>query len=128
VLLLFVLVRGHADLLGWALGAGAVAYGVSLVVHGSGIDDAAPLVAAGLLLCGELAAWSLDERPHIPAAGGLVAGRAAAVAALVSVGFGAAALVVALAAAPAGRGLGWTIAGAAAAVAAVALSARLSRT
>jgi len=127
VLLLFVLVRGDADLLGWPLCVGAIAYVLSLLVHGSGIDEAAPLVAAALLLCGELASWSLDERTHIPAARGLVASRAAALAALVGAGLGAGALVVALAAAPLGRGLAWTIAGAAAAVAAVALAGRLSR-
>ena len=82
VFLLFVLVRGHADLLGWALGAGTIAYAVALLVHGSAIDEGAPLVAAGLLLCGELAAWSVDERFHVPVARGLgwtIAGAAAAV-------------------------------------------------
>lgn len=127
VFLLFVLVRGHAELLGLALGAGTITYAVALLVHGSAIDEGAPLVAAGLLLCGELAAWSVDERLQVAAAHGLHAARAAAVAALVVVGLAAAALVVALAAAPVGRGLGWTIAGAAAAVGAVAVAARLSR-
>jgi hypothetical protein len=127
VLLLFGLVRGHAELLGWALAAGALAYALALLVHGAEVDEGAPLVATGLLLCGELAAWSLDERFHVTRARGLLMARALGVGVLALVGLGAAALVVALAAAPVGHGLAWTVAGAAAAVGAIAVAARLSR-
>jgi hypothetical protein len=127
VLLLFVLVRGHDDLLGWALGLGAGAYVLSLLVHGASVDEAAPLVAVVLLVCGELAAWSLDERGHIACERGLQATRAIALAGLALCALGAATLVVALAAVSVGRGLGWTVAGAAAAVLVVALAARWSR-
>ena len=41
-LLAFVLVRGHDDLLGWALALGGIAYAVALVVHGTHVDEAAP--------------------------------------------------------------------------------------
>ncbi len=127
VLLAFVLVRRHDDLLGWALALGAVAYTVALVVHGSQVDEAAPLVGAGLLLSGELATWSLDEQWPIAAEHGLAGARAAALAGLVLGGLAAATLVVALAAAPVGGGLTWTVFGAVAAVLVLALAARLSR-
>jgi hypothetical protein len=122
-----VLVRGHDDLLGWALALAGIAYAVALVVHGTHVDEAAPLVGAGLLVCGELAAWSLDERWAIAGARGLLAARAGAVAVLTLAGLGAAALVVSLAASPAGNGLVWTLFGSAAAVLVVAVAAVLSR-
>ena len=108
-------------------GLGAGAYVLSLLVHGASVDEAAPLVAVVLLVCGELAAWSLDERGHIACERGLQATRAIALAGLALCALGAATLVVALAAVSVGRGLGWTVAGAAAAVLVVALAARLSR-
>jgi hypothetical protein len=126
-LLAFVLVRGHDDLLGWALALGGIAYAVALVVHGTHVDEAAPLIGAGLLVCGELATWSLDERWSIAGARGLAAARAGAVAVLGLAGLAAAALVVSLAAAPAGNGLVWTLFGSAAAVLVVAVAAVLSR-
>jgi hypothetical protein len=127
VLLVFVLVRGHDDLLGWALALAGVAYAVALVVHGTHVDEAAPLIGAGLLLCGELATWSLDERRSIAGARGLLAARAGAVAVLALAGLAAGALVVSLAAAPTGNGLAWTLFGSAAAVLVVAVAAVLSR-
>ncbi len=127
VLLVFVLVRGHDDLLGWALALGGIAYTVALVVHGTHVDEAAPLIGGGLLLCGELATWSLDERWSIAGARGLLAARAGAVAVLALAGLAAAALVVSLAAVPAGNGLVWTLFGSAAAVLVVAVAALLSR-
>jgi hypothetical protein len=127
VLLAFVLVRGHDDLLGWALAVAGIAYTLAIVVHGTHVDEAAPLIGAGLLLCGELATWSLDERWRIAAERGLTLARTSAVAGLGLAGLAAGALVVSLAAAPVGRGLGWTVLGAAAAVAVVGVSARLSR-
>ena len=126
-LLAFVLVRGHDDLLGWALALGGIAYAVALVVHGTHVDEAAPLIGAGLLVCGELATWSLDERWSIAGARRLAAARAGAIAVLTLAGLAAAALVVSLAAAPAGNGLVWTLFGSAAAVLVVAVAAVLSR-
>jgi hypothetical protein len=124
--LAFVLVRGLDGLLPWALAALGAAYAVSLVLHGSGVDGAAPLVAAGLLVCGELAAWSLDERHGIAAERPVWLARAWALAALVAASVAAAGLVVALSLAP-GNGLAWTVAGSAAAVLAVGLAVRLGR-
>lgn len=127
VLLLAVLRRADVDLLAWPLGLLAAAYGVAVVVHGSGVDEGAPLVALGIFLSGELASWSMDERFAISAEHAVVAGRALALGVLSLAGLGAAALVVALTATSAGGGLAWTIAGSVAAVAAVALGVGLAR-
>ena len=51
-----VLLRGVQELLSWSLVVLAGAYAVSIGVHGGSVDEAVPLVAVGLLLCGELAA------------------------------------------------------------------------
>lgn len=127
VLLLVVLVRGVHDLLAWALGMLAAAYVVSLLVHGGAVDERSPLVAVALLLCGELAVWSLDERWRIAAEGPVVRRRAVGLALLAAAGLTAAAAVVAVAAAPPGRGLAWTTLGAAAAVCAVAAGIAVGR-
>jgi len=125
--LALVLVKAADDLLSWALALVGVAYALALLTRGAGVDETAPLVGAGLLLCGELATWSLDERWHVRAERALVLGRAAAVAALVVAGLAAAAIVVALAAVPTGAGLAWTVAGALAAALVLGLAARLAR-
>ena len=127
VLLLFALLRRAGDAVPWAVVLLGGTYAIPLFVHGNGIDEGAPLVGAGLLLCSELAAWSFDERWRIKAERAVVVARGTAVALLVLAGLGAAALVLALAAAPIGGGLGWTVLGAAAAVVVVGLAARLSR-
>jgi hypothetical protein len=126
VLLAFVLLRKLVDLLPWAVILLGGAYTVSLVLHGSGVDGGAPLVAAGLLLCAELAAWSIDEQFAIPAERSVVLARASALGALVLVSLVVATLVVALSLVPA-SGLAWTMLGAAAAVGVVWLAVRLAR-
>jgi hypothetical protein len=126
VLLAFVLVRRMDELLPWALILLGIAYTVALVVHGSGVDGGAPLVAAGLLLCSELAVWSLDEQHPIAAERAVVVGRATALGVLVAVSTAAAALVVAASLAP-GSGLAWTVLGATASVLVVGLAVRLAR-
>ena len=127
LLLALVLVRRMDDLLPWALAVLGIAYTVSLFVHGSAVDEAAPLVAAGLLLCGELAVWSLEERHAIAAEREVVLRRAFALAALVLAGAAAAAAVIASAASSAGGGLAWTALGSAAAVLVVGVAALLVR-
>jgi len=127
VLLLFVLVRIWEEVLPWSLLLLGAAYAIGIAARGGLLDEAAPLVGAGLLLCSELATWSLDERVRIDAERAVVLSRAAAVVALSIAGLFAAALAVALAATNIGRGLGWTVLGAAAAVTVVALAVRLSR-
>jgi hypothetical protein len=126
-LLVLVLWRGMDEFLPWSLISLGIAYTVSLLVHGGGVDGAAPLVAAGLLACAELAVWSLDERYPVAAERRVVTARLWALAALVGAGLAAAALVVALSAAPAGAGVAWTVLGAAAAVLVVAVASRLVR-
>ena len=127
VLLLFARLRRVDDALPWAIVLLGGAYAIPLFVRGNGIDEGAPLVGAGLLLCSELAVWSFDERWRIRAERAVVIARGTAVALLVLAGLGASALVLALAAAPIGGGLAWTVLGAAAAVIVVGLAARLSR-
>jgi hypothetical protein len=126
VLLAFVLVRKLDDLLPWSVISLGIAYTVSLVLRGSGVDGGAPLVAAALLLSAELAAWSIDEQFAIPAERAVVVARASALAALVLGSLVVATLVVALSLAPA-SGLAWTALGAAAAVGVVGLAVRLAR-
>jgi hypothetical protein len=127
LMLCFVLARRWYELLPWALLLLAVAYGIAIAARGGEIDEAAPLVGAGLLLCSELAAWSIDERFAIAAERAVVVSRAFAVALLTLAGLAVSATVVALAAVPIGGGLGWTFLGAAAAVLVVALAVRLAR-
>ena len=126
MLLLSVLVRGVVAPLPWAVVLLGIAYTVSLVLHGSGIDGGAPLVAVGALLSAELAAWSIDEQFAMPAERAVVLARASALGALVLGSLAVATLVVALSLVPAG-GLAWTVLGAAAAVGVVGLAVRLAR-
>lgn len=127
VLLLYALLFRADDVMPWPIVLLGIAYAIPLFVRGSGIDEGAPLVGAGLLLCSELAAWSFDERWRIAAERALVVARGMAVALLVLAALGASGLVLALAAAPIGGGLAWTALGAAAAVGVVGLAARLGR-
>jgi len=126
LLLAFVLVRRMDELLPWALIPLGIAYTLSLVLHGAAVDGGAPLVAAGLLVCAELAAWSLDEQYAIAAERAVWVARATALGALVAVSLAASVLVVALSLAP-GSGLGWTVLGAAASVLVVGVAVRLVR-
>ena len=124
--LVAVLVFGQR-LLGAALALGGATFVVGAVGSGRSLDATAPLVAVLLLLCGELAGWSLDARLRMPADPALAWRRGAATAVLALVSLGAATLVVALSAAPVGHGLAWTAIGAAAAVAVAALGVTLAR-
>lgn len=126
LLLLMALARDLRPL-GAALAIGGATYVLAIVAAGRHIDATAPLVAVLLLLCGELSAWSLDERWRIPAGGGLGRRRAVAVGALALLGLGAATLAVALGAVPPGHGLLWTAAGAIAAVGAAGTGVWLAR-
>jgi hypothetical protein len=98
-----------------------------LVVDHPAIDPAAPLIAVLLLLSGELAAWSLDERWPIDEDRRLFRRRAVAVGVLSLAGLFLATLAIALNAAPATHGLHWTILGAIAAVAAAGTAMTLVR-
>jgi hypothetical protein len=102
--------------LGAALFLAGATYVAAVAVAGGGADASAPLVAVLLLLCGELAAWSVDERFDIRAEPEVAWRRVMAVSTLALAGLAGATLVVALSAVPPSHGLGWTVLGAAAAV------------
>jgi hypothetical protein len=127
LLLVVALVFGARSGLGPALWIAGASYVVAVTVTGQRIDPAAPLVAVLLLLCGELSAWSLDERWPIRADETLVWRRGAAVMLLALTGLAAATLVVALSTVPASHGLAWTLAGAIAAVAAAGTGVLVAR-
>jgi hypothetical protein len=124
--LLFALVRGGA-LLGLALWLAGATYVAGIVAAGRSVDATAPVVALLLLLCGELAAWSLDERLPIRAGDLLAWRRGAALGGLAVAGLVFSALILALSAVPAGHGLFWTALGAAAAVGAAGTAVALAR-
>ena len=124
--LLFALVRGGA-LLGLALWLAGATYVAGIVSAGHAVDAIAPVVALLLLLCGELAAWSLDRRPRILAGDLLEWRRGAALGGLALAGLVVSTLIVALSAVPSGHGLFWTALGAAAAVAAAGTAIALAR-
>jgi hypothetical protein len=127
VLLVYALMRANAAVVASPVALLGVAYAIALIVHGSGVDDAAPLVAVALFLCAELASWSIDERLRIPAERKVVAARALALGGLALASLAIASLAVALAAAPAGSGLAWTVLGAASAVAVVWVAVSFAR-
>jgi hypothetical protein len=109
----------------WLGGATYVAFAVSTEHHR--VEPTAPLVAVLLLLCGELATWSIEERRRIRVDASLVWRRGAGVFALALTSLIAATLVVALSAVPSSHGLGLTVAGAAAAVAAACIGMGVAR-
>jgi hypothetical protein len=115
VVLVIALVFGGRGL-GAALFLGGATYVTAVAAAGTGVDGSAPLVAALLLLCGELSVWSVDERLGIRSTAELAWRRGAGIAVLGLAGLAVAALVVALSAVPTSHGLGWTVLGAAAAL------------
>ncbi|HET7567427.1 MAG TPA: hypothetical protein VFJ91_05505 [Gaiellaceae bacterium] len=127
LLLVVVLWKSWTELLSWSLATLGGAYAATLFVNTARVDEGAPLLGAGLLLCGELAALSLEGRWRIHAEVGVLRGRLLALAVLLLAGLAAAAAVVAAAGAGAGRGLAWTTLGAAAVVAVVGTAVALLR-
>jgi hypothetical protein len=124
-LIVALMYRGRG--LGVALWLGGGTY-VAFVVHVEHhVDPTAPIVAVLLLISGELAAWSLDERWRIRADPQLAWRRSAALAALALAGLAVSALLVALSAVPSSHGLLWTVAGAAAAVGAAGTGVLVAR-
>jgi hypothetical protein len=115
VLLLVALAFGGRGL-GLALFLAGGTYVGAVAAHGHEIDGRAPLVAVLLLLCGELTAWSADERWEIRADRHFAWRRGGAVAVLAFAGLVLATLVVSLSAVPPSHGLVLTVIGAAAAV------------
>jgi hypothetical protein len=114
LLLVALVFRGRG--LGAALFLGGATYVAAVAAAGDRVDASAPLVAVLLLLCGELSAWSVDERLEIRTEAEPAWRRSSAVATLAIAGLAVAALVVAMSAVPSNHGLAWTVLGAAAAV------------
>jgi hypothetical protein len=127
LLLGLVLARGLDELLGSALLLLAAAYVLGLLVGHHSLDDAAPLVGAALLLCAELATWSLELRFRVALEPALRFQRVRAVGLLVFAGLAAASLVLVVAATSIGGGLAWAMLGSAAAVGTIALAAFVRR-
>ena len=127
MLLLLVALFLDTRALGLSLWLGGATYVAFLVAYHPGIDAGAPLMAVLLLLCGELAAWSRDERLRMRRDPLLVRRRAMAVGALALGGLAIATLAVALTATPPAHGLPWTLLGAVAAVAAAGTGILLAR-
>jgi hypothetical protein len=92
-------------------------YGVELAIADAPLDAAAPAVVAALLLCTELAYWSLEERTRWRGDAGDGLRRVAVVALLGVAAFLVAGLLLALVDAVRARGLALDLLGAAAAAA-----------
>lgn len=126
LLLAAALVLGGRGL-GLALLFAGGTYVGAVASAGNGLDATAPLVALLLLVCGELSAWSVDERWGIRGDAQLAWRRGGAVAVVALAGLAVAALIVALSAVPSNHGLAWTVAGAAAAVGAAGTGILVAR-
>ena len=114
VLVVALAFRGRG--LGVGLFLGGATYVTAVAASGPGIDASAPLVGVLLLVCGELSAWSADERLGIRPTPDLAWRRGVGIAVLGLAGLAVAALLVSLSAVPSSHGLGWTVLGAAAAL------------
>lgn len=125
--LLAAIASGWSPLVPVALALAGGAYAGQLAVDDGQLDAAAPLVAAGLLVAGELAYWSLEERERVPGDPGEGLRRMAYVAAL---GVGVllvGALLLALVDVIHVRGLAFDVAGACAAATALAVILLVAR-
>ena len=119
--------------LGWALlipAAAALAgglYAAELAIADAPLDVAVPAVAAGLLVCTELAYWSLEERTRWIGQAGESLRRAAVVALLGASAFLVAATLLALVDVLRARGLALDLLGALAAVTVLATVVLVAR-
>ena len=114
------IVLGWATLIPVAAALAGGLYAAELAIADAPLDLAAPAVAAGLLLCTELAYWSLEERTRWRGHAGDGLRRAGFVVLLGVGAFLVAAVLLALVDAVRARGLALDLLGATAAVAALA--------
>jgi hypothetical protein len=129
--LVAAIVLGWAPLVPVAAALAGGLYGVELAIADAPLDVVAPAVAAGLLLCAELAYWSLEERVRWRGEAGDGLRRVALVALLAVGALFVAAVLLALVDAVRARGLALDLLGAAAAVTVLAtllVAARERRT
>lgn len=118
-------VVGWAGLLASSVAILAVEYALSL---GESVDGRAPLYAGFLVLCAELAFWSLDLRVPAAAEPGTLVVRSVFVALAVVGAVAVGGLMLALTAVPAlPGGVGWEVVGLAAAAGALTLVVVLAR-
>jgi len=110
------IVLGWTPLIPVSVAAAGGLYGVELAIADAPLDTAAPGVAAGLLLCTELAYWSGEERTRWLGDAGDGLRRAAVVALLGAGAFFVTAVLLALVDAVRTRGLAVDLLGAIAAV------------
>ena len=111
----------RASLVGWALAGAGAAYAVWLLGdHGVRVALLAPLLAGGLLLCGELGYSIADRGPRPPHFFAWLAG-------LASAGVIVSSVVLLVATIGVGRSAAMTFAGTAAAVVAVSVLSRVAR-
>jgi hypothetical protein len=118
--LVAAVVLGWSPLVPVAAAIGGGLYAAELAIEDAPLDVAAPAVAAGLLLCTELAYWSLEERTRWRGEAGDGLRRVAFVALLGIAALMVAAVLLALVDAVRARGLALDLLGATAAVAVVA--------
>jgi hypothetical protein len=114
------IVLGWAPMIPLAAVLAGGLYAAELAVADAPLDVAAPAIAAGLLLCTELAYWSLEERTRWRGEAGDGLRRVAFVALLGIAALMVAAVLLALVDAVRARGLALDLLGATAAVAVVA--------
>lgn len=101
------------------------AYAARLIVDSAPLDDAAPVYGAGVLLCSELAAWSLQLETRARTDAALTADRLLRTLAVALAGVAAGAVALAAATLNLPRSVPLTAAGAGAAAAAIWLIALL---
>lgn len=129
LVLALALWRGWAAPVAWGLALLAASYALALSLgpERATIDASAPVVAAALLVVGELAYWSLDLRDPGRWEGPLLARRLAVLGVLALVSLALGSLVVTFTSLGVRGGVALTMMGVAAAVATFAVLAGLAR-
>jgi len=120
-----VLARWEAGVV-WSVALAAAAYAAALALAGGPTDQAAPLVAAGLVIAAEVGQWAVELARPAAVDRGIVPRRAASIVLLAGAGAAAGAALLLVSHAAAG-GIFLTAAGLVAAAAAMVLVTRLAR-
>ncbi|HEX5248036.1 MAG TPA: hypothetical protein VFW14_00085 [Gaiellales bacterium] len=110
----------------WSVALAAAAYAAALALAGGPTDQAAPLVAAGLVIAAEVGQWAVELARPAAVDRGIVPRRAASIVLLAAAGAAAGSALLLVSHAAAG-GIFLTAAGLAAAAAAMVLVTRLAR-
>jgi hypothetical protein len=121
------LARGRTWAVPWAVVVLGGAYAASLFLPERDVDRSAPLLAAALVLLGELAYWTLELRAPISPEPGMLERRSALIAVTTIGSFILASVALAATAVPLGGGVLGDLLGVVAAIAAFALVAWLAQ-